>query len=102
MAYKLVFTESFERDLDSVLDYIINKLYAPTAAADLYAQIKKTFSAVADFPEMFPIHSLKKHNDKEYRFFIVGNYLVFYSVDKENCIIYARAMVYGLMDLPAL
>lgn len=46
MAYKLEFTETFEKDLDSILDYTINKLFNPIAAARLYKGVKETFTSV--------------------------------------------------------
>lgn len=99
MAYKLEYTETFEKDLDSILDYTINKLLNPTAAVTFYKKVKSTFSQVVDFPEMFSLHPLKRLSDKGYRFFTVGNYLAFYTIDTERQIIYARAIVYGAMDL---
>ena len=32
MHYKLVYTKTFENDLDSVLDYVVNNLFNPAAA----------------------------------------------------------------------
>lgn len=99
MAYRLVFTETFEKDLDGILDYMINKLYNHTAASVFYRNVKNTFGKVTAHPQMYPLHPLKRYSDKGYRFFTVGNYLAFYSADDEQKIIYARAMVYGAMDL---
>ena len=99
MAYKLEYTETFEKDLDSILDYMINKLFNPTAAATFYENVKSTFSHVVDFPEMFPLHPLKRLSDRGYHFCTVGNFLAFYTIDSERQIIYARAIVYGAMDL---
>ena len=99
MAFKLEYTETFEKDLDSILDYMINKLFNPIAAAQFYKDVKKSFISVTEFPEMFPLHPIKRLNDKGYHFFTVGNYLAFYTIDTERQIIYARAIVYGAMDL---
>ncbi len=99
MAYNLIFTDAFEKDLDSILDYIINKLYNPTAAARLYKNVKSTFAKITELPEMYPLHPLKRLSEKGFRFCQVGNYLMFYTIDHEHKIIYARAMVYGAMDL---
>ena len=48
MAYNLIFTDAFEKDLDSILDYIINRLYNPTAAARLYKNVKTTFTKITE------------------------------------------------------
>ena len=55
MTYRLVFTETFEKDLDSILDYITNKLFNPTAAAAFYKNVKTTFGNISDHPEMYLI-----------------------------------------------
>ncbi len=54
MAYRLELTETFEKDLDSILDYMTNNLFNSTAAATFYKNVKSTFSQVVSFPEMFP------------------------------------------------
>ena len=99
MAYRLEFTETFEKDLDSILDYMISKLKNPTAAATFYGSVKNTFGKVVHFPEMYPLHPLKRLSDKGYHFCPIGNFLAFYTIDSEQQIIYARAIVYGPMDL---
>lgn len=99
MAYRLEFTETFEKDLDSILDYMINKLLNPTAAATFYKNVKNTFGKVADHPEMFPLHPLKRLADKGYHFCPIGNFLAFYTIDSEQQTVYAAAIVYGAMDL---
>ena len=99
MAYKLEFTQTFEKDLDSILDYIVNKLFNPTAAKSLYKNVKSTFASVAEFPEMFPLHPLEQLSKMGYHYCQIGNYLAFYTVDVEEQTVYARAMVYGPADL---
>lgn len=91
--------QTFVKDLDSILDYMISKLKNPTAAATFYGNIKNTFVKVVDFPEMYPLHPLKRLSDKGYHFCPIGNFLAFYTIDSEQQIIYARAIVYGPMDL---
>ena len=99
MAYKLVFTDTFEKDLDSILDHIANKLFNSAAAAALYKNVKSTFASVAEFPEMFPFHPLDQIGDKGYRYCQIGNYLAFYTVDDKQQTVYAAAMIYGASDL---
>ncbi|MBQ9207978.1 MAG: type II toxin-antitoxin system RelE/ParE family toxin [Oscillospiraceae bacterium] len=99
MVYKLEYTRSFEEDLDSTLDYLKNILYNSAAASKLYNDIKKTFELVCVQPEMFPLHKLKRIRDRGYRYFTIGNYLIFYSVDHEKHIIFAHTIIYGAREL---
>lgn len=99
MGYRLEYTETLKNDLDCILDYIINELYAPQTASKLYRGVKSTFDKVVGSPEMYPLHPLKRLSDKGYHFCQAGNYLIFYTIDNERQIIYAQAMVYGGMDL---
>lgn len=85
MAYKLEFTDTFENDLDSILFYISDKLSNPKAADRLYENIKNTFDSVSGYPKC-------SHN---YNYFVVENYLVFYTIDTEQQIIYAQSIIYG-------
>lgn len=98
MAYKLEFTDTFEDDLDSILFYITDKLSNPKAAGRLYENVKNTFDSVIRLPEMFSLYPSKWFEENGYHFFVVGNYLVFYTIDIEQQIIYAQGIVYGGMD----
>lgn len=102
MAYKLERTETFENDLDSILHYISFQLSAPKAAVALYKKIKITFDSVVKYPEMFQLYPSEWFEQNGYHFFNVGNYLVFYTIDQEQQIVYAQTVVYAAMDLTKL
>ena len=95
MTYDLVLTKRFEDDLDAILDYIINTLCSPAAAKGLYRKIKEQLLSVASFPNMFPLYG----TSEEDRFFTVGNYIVFYSVDDSLKTVYVKAVLYAAMDI---
>lgn len=97
MTYKIYLTESFEQDLDSILDYIINTLSSPIAAKNLYHRVKQQLLSVSQFPDMFPFYGRTKY--KNSRFFTVGNYVVFYYTDDNEKTVYVQAMLYGAMDI---
>lgn len=77
----------------------MNKLFDPTAAKSLYEKVKSTFDSVAEFPEMFPLHPLEQISEMGFHYCQIGNYLAFYTVDDDEQTVYARAMVYGRIDL---
>lgn len=102
MAYKLVLTNSFEKDLDEIIGYISNSLYNKTAARKLYREVKDKLKKVCEQPKMFPLRSEEELLQGGYRSFVVGNYIVFYTADSDKEIVYAQMMIYGYKDIENL
>ena len=97
MAYKLVFTDTFEKDLDSILDHIANKLLAPGNAMGQYNRIADAILTLESYPDRYglfesePEHSLGIHR------MIVDNYLVCYVIDPG--VVTVTDVLYGASDV---
>lgn len=84
MAYNLIISPSFENDLDDTLNYISNKLYSPLSAQNLLNKAEKIISNINDDPFLYPKCRNESLAQKGYRYAIVNNYLLFYSVDEDT------------------
>ncbi len=75
MMYNLITTDMFKDDLDEALDYIVNRLYNPSAATRLMDKISDIFSLLEENPFIFPIYHDSEIAKLGYRFAVVAKYL---------------------------
>jgi plasmid stabilization system protein ParE len=87
----------FRKDLESIADYITNKLGAPKAALDLIDATEQACLGVKEFPFSHRVFKPPKPLKTEFRVLSVKNYLVFYTVD--NDVIEFHRMIYKKRDL---
>ena len=80
---KLVVSPAADRDLDSILSYLINELCNPQAAGNLLDEIESAYDALVEAPEAFELCRDGRLVDLEYRKVKVGNYLMIYQYDSE-------------------
>ncbi len=97
MKTKLHYTLKARHDLDRIWDYIITELANPSAALETVEKIMDDADRLIDFPEMgAPLVSVADVREKDYRFLVSGNYLVFYRVQGED--VYVDRVLYGKRD----
>ena len=82
--YKLVFSKSYKRDVDSSYNYIKENLEAPMAANNLIKEILEKLSKIKDNPLYRPLVQDKYLASLGYRLINVKNYIIFYIFDKDN------------------
>lgn len=99
MAYKLIISERFEKDLDNVLNYISNRLYNPSAANQILCKTEEAISRIAENPLLYPAYHDEKLAEKGYRYVIIANYLLFYRVDLTPEEIQIARFLYGRQNL---
>ena len=88
MACKVVITEDADRDLDRILLYLTQQLYAEQAASALVAEYAQVLE---QFPSMFEVARSGSHAGKEYRKFLLGNYVGIYRVlEREQQVVILR------------
>lgn len=80
MAYKVVITEAADSDLDGILSYLTRQLYAQQAAASLVAEYAEVLEKLSRFPNLFEAAQSVSRPGKEYRKFLLGNYVGIYRV----------------------
>lgn len=72
-----------DRDLDSILSYLINELCNPQAAGSLLDEVESACDALVETPEAFEMCRDQRLAELEYRKVQVGNYLMIYQYDSE-------------------
>ena len=97
MPYKILVAKSFESDLDSVLLYIAGTLKNRGAAGSMLKMVKDNIAMLDSAPLAFPMYPHSSRN--EYRFIPVGNYLIFYHVDKIQAIVYIDRFLYSARNI---
>ena len=95
MGYKLTVTESFESDLDNVLEYISQKLLNPAAADRLLKRTEEKINLICENPFMYPLYHDDTISEKGYHYAVVSNYILFYTVEETEKIIILSRFLYG-------
>ena len=80
---KLLVSPAADRDLDSILSYLINELCNPQAAGNLLDEVEAAYDALVENPEAFEMCRDQRLVELEYRKVQVGNYLMIYQYDSE-------------------
>lgn len=93
--YDVEITSTAEDDLDSILNYISSELCVPETAVSILNTIILEIKALKKYPERFPLINNFILKQKGYRYFPVGNYLVFYQIDKNNSRVLIMRVLYG-------
>ena len=81
---KLLVSPAADRDLDSILSYLINELCNPPAAGNLLDEVGSAYDALVENPEAFEMCRDQRLAELEYRKVQVGNYLMIYQYDSEQ------------------
>lgn len=95
MSYTIDITKKFEDDISAVTDYFLHNLYNSAAAERLISKTEKTILQIGDNPLLFPLYHDEKIAEKGYRYTVISNYLLFYSVDESKKIIHILRFIYG-------
>ena len=102
MAYKLIRTDSFQRDLDTVVAYIALSLENKAAAASLLDAIEKFYGDVERIPLMYEACHDPYLKELGYRKAIIHKYVVVYKVDSSAETVYIMRLFHGRQDYEKL
>lgn len=84
MNYRVELTRLASTSLREIRWYISEKLKNPIAAKNIYNKIMKQIKDLKYHPYLFPLVDNERFNGDEVRFFPMGNYIVYYSVDEQS------------------
>ena len=89
--YKIITSPRAIQDVEDIADYIGNKLFAPRSAEKFIDKVVETYERLSTFPEMGT--ELKKEFALkfQYRWVLIDNYILFYTV-KEDTVIVMRVL----------
>ncbi len=99
MEYELAYTPGFDRDLTEALNYILDVLKNPQAAAALVDRLEAAVLEVQRFPYALRPYPDAKRRPLPYYRVSVGNYSAFYVVTGNT--VEFRRFLYAASDLPS-
>ena len=102
MAYKLVKTDSFQRDLDATIGYIALSLENKTAAASLLDAIEQCYDEIERMPLMYEACHDPHLRELGYRKAVIRNYIMIYQVDKDSETVNILRFFHGRQDYEKL
>jgi len=102
MGYKVIASKHAETDIDETIGYISIQLGNQKAARDFLSKLRKHYEIIADNPFLYPIARNPVFETKGYRWFPVGNYMVFYTIDEQAGEVRIARVIYGRRNLKPL
>jgi len=101
MAFSVKYSKQAEDDFDEIICYISDELSNPPAAENFYGAVSEKLVLLRDNPYIYPLHHDETLQAVGYRFAAIGNYLLFYTVDKKSSTVNIVRIVYGRRELSA-
>lgn len=98
MAYKLIKTDSFQRDLDVAVAYIALSLENKMTAASLLDAVEKSYDGIERMPLMYEACRDPHLKELGYRRAVIQNYIMLYKVDSEAETVYVMRLFHGRQD----
>ena len=99
MTYAVRLTGQARLDLKMICDYISNTLMAPAIAKKQYLRIETSIYSLDQMPERFRRYEKEPWQSRNLRIMPIDNYLVFYTVDKNNQIVTAIRIMYSARNI---
>ena len=93
MSFRITFLMDAEQDLCKIEEYL-SQFYAGTAR-NFFGQLKKKVLLLEGMPYMCPVYE----NDPYFRQMVIGDYLLFYSVDENRHLIIVHHVFHSRRDI---
>lgn len=95
MKYNIKLTEEFLKEFKKICYYISTNLNATKAANRLREKVIYNILLLEETPRMFEEIGKMYKTHKQYRKITINNYVILYTIDDENKIIYIAHIYYG-------
>ncbi len=92
--FEVEFTEQCIEEMNEIYLYISNILNDSIAAKKLISKVNERILALSDSPELYVKIEKTDRLNREYHKIVIQNYIVLYTIDYENKLIYVSRMVY--------
>lgn len=102
MAYKLVKTDSFQRDLDAAIAYIALTLENKAAASSLLDAVEQSFDGLERMPLMYGFCNDPRLRALGYHKAVLKNYVMVYKVDETEKAVTILRFFHGRQDYEKL
>ena len=96
--YNIIIEKYAQKDLESIYNYICNKLVNKEAAIKLLNKINEKFDYIALFPKSAPLIINNYVKNKNIRKLLIDNYIAFYEVDDIKNEIRIIRIMYGMQN----
>ena len=96
--YKVIITPQARQHLTAIRDYILFELKSPTAAGNTLSVLKKAVESLEQMPERIPFTDEEKWRERGVHRMPVKNYLIYFTVNKEDTEVYIFAILYARRD----
>lgn len=93
-SYEVEFTEDAIDEMDEIYNYIFKELKASESAKKLIHQVRESVLALGWSPNLYPKIEKRDRTEREYRRMVVKSYVLLYTVDEYNKIVYVSHMYY--------
>ena len=93
--YKVAITSTAFREMRRIYEYISEDLYAKKAAKKLIQNLEEALSKLKYMPQIYPKIEQLDDLQTNYRRIVIKNFVVLYTIDEENKIVYISHMYYG-------
>ena len=102
MDFQVKLSKQATQDLWDIIEYINDVLFNHDAADQFYNEVNKKLNKISENPFIYPLSRDKQLLAKGYRTAVIGNYLMFYSVDESVKAAYIIRIICGKRDLGAV
>lgn len=103
MAYKVQMTETAEKDLEGIAEYIAVKLSNQKSAIKLLDEFLEKKNFLEDSPLMYPLCSDLRLQEQGYRRFLFkNNFVALYLIDDEKKVVTIMRIFYAKRDYEKL
>ena len=94
MAYKLLISRSAQKELDDIVQYMIEKLCNPKAATDFLDVLDEKYEFLTENPKMYPLARDFQLRRRGYRMLKAKNFLVLYRIMEEEQTVFVGGIFY--------
>ncbi len=98
MSWEVRVTDAAYQDLREAAAYMRDALGSPKAARDFVGEFESRVSLLETFPEGRPLVADFDLARKGYRWCPVGNFMLFYTADRESLTVMVERLLYGARD----
>ena len=95
MEYRVKLTDQFLDEFEEICDYISNKLKNIDASNRLREKVIYNIFLLENSPRMCIEIENADRSERQYRRLVVNNYVILYTIDEEQKIVYIAHIYYG-------
>ena len=98
MEYRVKLTDQFLDEFEEICDYISNKLKNIDASNRLREKVIYNILLLENSPRMCTEIEKVDRTERQYRRLVVNNYVILYTIDEEEKIVYIAHIYYGVRN----